>query len=46
MAKQIAAAKGLTPTIIPSDVATPFPPLKFAKTGKTWPITAVKEAHS
>ena len=42
----IAAANGLTPNIIPRDVATPFPPRKFAKIGKTCPITAVKEAQS
>jgi hypothetical protein len=37
MAKQTAAAGGLMPIITPSEVATPFPPLNCAKTGKTWP---------
>ena len=44
--KQIPAARGLTPKSNPKAVATPFPPLKFAKIGKTWPITAVKDAQS
>ena len=33
--KQIPAARGLTPKSNPKAVATPFPPLKFAKIGKT-----------
>lgn len=33
-------SKGLTPKIIPPDVATAFPPLNFAKTGYVWPMTA------
>ena len=37
---QIKAADGCKPMITPKDVATPFPPLKFAKQGKTCPTTA------
>ena len=37
---QIPAAKGVNPIITPREVATPFPPLNFRVTGKTWPMTA------
>jgi hypothetical protein len=33
--RQIPAAIGFIPITIPKDVATPFPPLKSAKIGKT-----------
>lgn len=46
MSKQINAANGLIPKTMPNDVATPFPPLKSAKIGKTCPNTAEKEVMS
>ena len=42
--KQIKAVSGLTAIIIPSELATPLPPLKFAKTGNTCPMIAKNDA--
>ena len=38
--KQISATTGWMAKVIPNNVATPFPPLKFAQIGKIWPMTA------
>ena len=46
MAKHTIAAYGLIPMTIPNDVATPFPPRKLAKMGKTCPTTALNAPQS
>ena len=42
--KQITAVSRFIAKIIPKVVATPFPPLKLAKTGNTCPIIAQNDA--